>query len=247
MTELILVGLATFAGAVVSSATGFGFALVLSPALFAVLEPAEAITTILVLSAVLSVLILYGERRRPRVRRREFWVAMAWSVPGLVAGVFILLALSKPSLQVFVGVAVLAAVGVRLYDHGRPTGELPLYARPAAGFAAGALTTTTGTNGPPLILMLERLGVAPAEFRDTIAALFLALDVAGTLALLAISPESLALPGVVALLVLLLLVALGRTVGRAIFERLNAESFRIAVLCLIVANAFASIVAGLAG
>ena len=247
MAELVLVGLATFAGAVVSSATGFGFALVLSPALFAALDPAEAITTVLVLSAVLNVLILGGESRRPQVRPTEFWAVLVWSLPGLAAGVLILLALTKPSLQVLVGIVVLIAVGVRLREPARDNATLPPYARPAAGFAAGALTTTTGTSGPPLILMLERLGVAPGEFRDTIAALFLALNVGGAIALLAISPESIALPGVVTLVFLLILVSLGRTVGRAIFERLDAESFRIAVLCLIVATAIASIVAGLVG
>ena len=41
---MVLAALAALVGAAVQSATGFGFALVLSPALFAVMEPAEAVT-----------------------------------------------------------------------------------------------------------------------------------------------------------------------------------------------------------
>ena len=55
---MLLAALAALLGAAVQSATGFGFALVLSPALFAVMEPTEAVTALLLLGAVLNVLVL---------------------------------------------------------------------------------------------------------------------------------------------------------------------------------------------
>ena len=64
---MALAALAALAGAFVQSATGFGFALVLSPALFAVLEPDEAVTTLLALGLALNVLVLF-EHGRPRAR-----------------------------------------------------------------------------------------------------------------------------------------------------------------------------------
>ena len=71
---MALAALAALAGAFVQSATGFGFALVLSPALFAVLDPVEAVATLLVLGLALNVLVLFeadgGARRlAPRWRR----------------------------------------------------------------------------------------------------------------------------------------------------------------------------------
>ncbi len=63
---MALAALATLLGATLQSATGFGFALVLGPAAFAVFEPAEALTVLLVLGAVLSVLMLFAERRPRR-------------------------------------------------------------------------------------------------------------------------------------------------------------------------------------
>ena len=44
---MLLAAVAAFAGAFVQSATGMGFALVLSPALFAVMDPEEAVTAVL--------------------------------------------------------------------------------------------------------------------------------------------------------------------------------------------------------
>jgi uncharacterized membrane protein YfcA len=55
---VLLAAAATLAGAAVQSATGFGFALVASPALFAVLDPYEAVTAIAALGVALNVLVL---------------------------------------------------------------------------------------------------------------------------------------------------------------------------------------------
>lgn len=244
--ELILVAVATAVAATISSATGFGFALVLSPALFAVVEPEEAITVLLILSALVNALILFAERRAPAVRRRDFAELTAWSLPGLVAGVLILLALTKSALQVIVGICVLVALAFRLRNRAQRNVSLPVLARPAAGFAAGALTTTTGTSGPPLVLFLERAGATPVEFRDTIAALFLALDVAGAVAFVAIAADEVLLPDAVPFAILMALVIVFRPAGRAIFERMDAAAFKVAVFTLISATAVASIVAGLA-
>ena len=56
--ELILVAVGVMAGATLQSATGFGFALVAGPAVFAATEPAEAITVLLALGAVLNLLMM---------------------------------------------------------------------------------------------------------------------------------------------------------------------------------------------
>ena len=61
---MALAAVAAFLGAFVQSTTGFGFALVLSPALFAVMDPVEAVMTLLVLGLALSLLVLF-ERGRP--------------------------------------------------------------------------------------------------------------------------------------------------------------------------------------
>jgi uncharacterized membrane protein YfcA len=64
---VILAAAAVLAGAVARSATGFGFALIASPALFAVFDPGEAVTGIAALGVVLNVLVLavLAARRGP--------------------------------------------------------------------------------------------------------------------------------------------------------------------------------------
>src|ERR687893_1161858 len=97
--ELILVGLGVGAGATLQSATGFGFALVAGPAVFAAVAPAEAITILLVLGAVLNLLIMLAEQRPSQVLGREAAWILGWAAPGIVAGILILTALAKPTLQ----------------------------------------------------------------------------------------------------------------------------------------------------
>ncbi|HYH61021.1 MAG TPA: sulfite exporter TauE/SafE family protein [Solirubrobacterales bacterium] len=242
--EIALVALATFAGATLQSATGFGYALLAGPATFAVFEPAEAIMTLICLSTVLNVLTLVTEGREPAVRRREIGRVLAWAVPGVVAGVLILTAISKPALQVIVGIAVLVAVGVQVKANRGKGNTASASAQAIAGFAAGTLTTTTGTSGPPLVLLLDRAGASPEEFRDTIAALFLGLNVLGAIALVA-AEGSAELPEVATLALLGVILVLGHLLGRLIFARLDASTFRAVGLVLIVIAGLASIAAGL--
>src|SRR4051794_41903518 len=82
---MLLAAAAAFTGAAVQSATGFGFALILGPALFAVLHPEQAVSALLVLGLALNVLML-ADGRRVTVPWRSLAPALVAAVPGLVAG-----------------------------------------------------------------------------------------------------------------------------------------------------------------
>ena len=103
---MLLAAVAAFGGAFVQSATGMGFALVLSPALFAVMDPEEAVTAVLILGAVLCALVLFESRR---VGTHGLGRLLLPAVPGLAVGLVVLGALSKDALQIGVGVVVVAA------------------------------------------------------------------------------------------------------------------------------------------
>jgi hypothetical protein len=177
MTELVVAaGAAVGIGAVLQSATGFGFALVAAPLLFPALGPQEAIGTLLVLACVGSVLILVAERRRPRPLGRDAAVIVAASLPGAIAGVVVLRSLDSATLQYGVTASVMVALAVRRLA--ARTGSLarrPRWSAPAAGLAAGALTTSTNASGPPLLLHLTGRGTEPARVRDTINVCYLGL------------------------------------------------------------------------
>ena len=83
---MVLAAAAAFTGASVQSATGFGFALVLSPALFAVMDPVEAVMTLLVLGLALSLLVLFERGRPEHVDWRALAPMLLWALPGLALG-----------------------------------------------------------------------------------------------------------------------------------------------------------------
>ena len=233
---MVLAALAAFAGAAVQSASGLGFALVLSPALFAVMDPEEAVTAVLLLGAALCVLVLVESRRVPTHGLARLLVPAA---PGLAVGVLVLAALSKEALQVGVGLAVIAAATWNLRY--RAAIRIPAV---LAGFLSGVLTTSISVNGPPLALWLEAERVPPASFRATLAAAFLLLDVTGVALIL--GREGADTVDLARLGPLLACVLAGYALGAVGFRRLDRERFSTVVLVVVACTGVASVVAGLA-
>jgi uncharacterized membrane protein YfcA len=231
----------------VQAATGLGFALVLGPAVFALLEPESAIVAITVLGLALNGLVLFAERRRPRVAWNEVGPILAAALPGAVAGVFVLRALPKSTLQVAVGVAVVAAAALRARARARevaPTaGDPP--ARLALGFASGTLTTSAGVNGPPIALWLAHRGLGPSDMRDSLSAAFLGLGVIAGVVLAPVLASTGAEIDWLALGVGLVCVVAGHAVGRRAFARLDGARYEPLLLALVTAAGLASIAAGL--
>jgi uncharacterized protein len=242
-----LAAAAAFVGASIQSATGFGFALVLSPALFAVVDPVEAVTSLLVLGLALNVLVLFERGRPEHVDWRALAPMLVAALPGLLAGVTALAFLSKEALQVAVGLAVILAAGWQLsrrgaHDSTEPGRTLPPAAGWAAGFASGALTTSISVSGPPIVLWLEAHGVRPDEFRASLAASFLVLNLIGGVVLLVVEGGALD-AGVV--LPLLGLVVAGYALGTVAFARIEGDRFFVLALALVVCTGAASLAAGL--
>ena len=239
---IVLAGAAALLGALVQSATGFGFALVLSPALFAVLDPYEAITTMLLLGPPLNALVLQDSARGD-VRLRMLVPVLVAALPGLALGVLALELLSKPVLQVAVGAAVVAAAVWQVHHRARRDGgRLGAF---AAGLVSGALTTSISVSGPPIVLWLEARGVTPGVFRATLAASFLALNVVGGAIVVAAGGIGAVRLDVV--LPLLGLCVIGHFLGNRAHRRLAGPRFRLVALVLVACTGVASLVAGLTG
>ena len=229
---LLAVGAAVLVGAALQSALGFGGALVMSPVLLAVLEPAEAVTLLVLLGSVTNLLVLVVERRRWHVRGGLLRALLVGALPGLVVGVLLLGVAGRPALQVVVGLVVLTVVVAQLRRRApvpagpgprssatgprrsfpvTDRGAVPRAATAAVGVAVGALTTTTGTNGPPMVLWFQHLGLPPEQQRDT---LFVAFTASSCLAVPALvvggswQVDALGLPG------LLVVVCRSRQAGR---------------------------------
>jgi hypothetical protein len=212
---VVAAGAGVAAGALLQSATGFGFSLVAAPLMFAAVEPEQAVGLMIVLGTEVNVLTLASERRRPRPLWRRCAVMLAWAAPGAFAGVAVLRALSPLALQLAVTAGVLGTLVTRRLA-GRHV-HVPAW---TAGLAAGALTTSTTTSGPPLLLHLLGRGAEPARVRDSLTACFLGLSVLGAAALLATGTH--ASPDLVLVAALVPAVVVGHLAGRRVFARLEA-------------------------
>jgi uncharacterized protein len=204
--------LGVVAGAMLQAATGFGFSLVAAPLLFAAIEPEPAIVLLLLLGLEVNLLTLVSERRRPRPLPESTAIMLACALPGALAGVVVLRALPAAALQIAVTLGVIGTLAARQVR----SAHVPAW---LAGLAAGALTTSTSTNGPPLLLHLLGRGVTPSQVRDTLTACFVGLAGIGAVALFATgSPE---LPDGALAAGLVPAVLAGHLVGRRAFARLS--------------------------
>ncbi|MEA2218006.1 MAG: uncharacterized protein QOJ35_632 [Solirubrobacteraceae bacterium] len=235
--------LALFLGAALQSATGFGFALVSAPILFALLGPREAVTTGVIVGILLNGLTLATERRRPEVLVRDAVALVAWSLPGIALGALALRAVPRQPLSVLVALAVLAGLALRV--RGRRVAAVarprPWHV-PAAGFGAGALATSTSLSGPPLVFCLLARAAAPRQMRDTLAAIFIAESLLGLPALLLTgtftAPRSAG--------ALLLAGLVGQLAGRRAFGWLEGERYEWAVLAALAATALVAVATSIA-
>ena len=153
-----LAALALFLGASLQSATGFGFALVSAPILFALLGPREAVTAGVIVGILVSTLTLATEGRRPQVRAHDALALVAWSLPGIAIGVLVLHEVPEQPLSVLVALAVLTGLALRVRArHAEQTPRPRPWHVPVAGATSGALSTSTSLSGPPLVFcMLPR-------------------------------------------------------------------------------------------
>lgn len=241
VSALVVVAVAAVAvfvlAALAQAASGFGSALVAVPLLGFVVGPGEA----LVAATVAGLVLTGGAWRRehghtdaPVVRR----LTVA-GVLGMPAGLAVLLLASERVLTsviavVLLGTVALLAAGVRL-----PTGRRAQW---GAGVASGTLLTSTGMNGPPLVLVLR--DEAPHRFRATLQATFCLQDAVAVVAFVALGQVG--APVLVAAAAGVLGMPLGWRLGDAVFRRLSPERFRVLVLAGLAATGTVALVGALA-
>jgi uncharacterized membrane protein YfcA len=243
----IAAGIAVLAGAALQSATGFGFALVSAPLLFAATEPEQAVGLLIVLGLLVNLLTLGTEGRRPQPLVRDSLQILAWAVPGVFAGLFALRSLDAKALQVGVTLGVFATLAVRALAQRRRdagAGEPPWWAAPATGFASGALTTSTNTAGPPVVLYMLARGATPVQTRDTLTVTFVGFSVLGMAALLLSGTEG-AIPHADALAALVPAVVVGHVAGRPVFARIAEHHYEPVLTAVLVATALAGLATAL--
>lgn len=210
-----------FLAASVQAVTGFGAALVVVPLLSMLTDPLTAVVAATASSGLLTAGVTVRERHLvDRELARRLTTAAIWGMPlglGFVA-------LAQPDLiNGVIGVSLLVLVVVMARERAQAT--QPARTR-AWGALSGALLTSTGMNGPPLIMATR--GLDPRTFRATLQAVFFAQDVValallGLLGLVSRDALVISVIGAAAL-------PLGWAAGDHLFARVDRDALRKVVL-----------------
>lgn len=221
--------------ALVQAVTGFGSALAAVPGLLLVTDPARAVVAATVVSLVLTAGI--AVREREHVDRRDAAVLTLTGLVGMPVGLVLLAVAAEGPLSA--GIAVAMLVMVALLVAGLRVGRRGL---PVVGVVSGGLLTSTGMNGPPLVMAL--VDREPRRYRATLQAVFAGQDVVAVAAFVVLGHVdsevlALALGGVAGL-------PLGWRLGDAIFHRVSPVQLRPLVIATLVASALAVLVTAVA-
>lgn len=173
MTVEIAVALAAavLAGAI-SGLSGFGDALVSVPLLLLIFEPSTVVVILSLFGIPINVLVILDSWREI-----EVWTVLTllpWSALGLLAGVEFLLVAAPTYIELAAGMLVVV-FAVALLRRVRLYGAEGRWGSAVAGVSAGAMASSTGLGGPPIVMLFAARNFGRDAFRASMAAYLLAL------------------------------------------------------------------------
>ena len=214
---------------IVTGMTGFGLALISTPLLLFVYEP----RTVIVLTALFSIFISGAVvlDSWQHAHRRLVRALLLPAFVGVLAGSEILRTVNPLYIRLAVGVVVVFSAllllrEVRLPGAGSRWGPI------VAGSTSGALSTSTGLAGPPIVLLLAARGLPKHAFRGTSALYFLVMSLAGIVVLSLrglVGGEDLRLAAI-----LIPAAIVGKAVGTAALKRISESAFRKISLGIVI-------------
>jgi uncharacterized membrane protein YfcA len=238
--SLLLALMAALLAGTVTGLTGFGLALISTPLLLFVYEPRTVVVLTVFFSIFINIAVVWDSWRE--ARRPLALALLIPSVVGVVLGAEVLRILDPLYIRLAVGAVVVLSALVLMRDVRLPGAETrwgPL----VAGSASGALSTSTGLAGPPIVLLLASRGLPKAEFRSTSALYFLAMSLVG---LLVLAGRGLIEGGEIRLALVLVPAAIvGKVVGTAFLKKVSERAFRALSLGLVILTGTLGVAAAL--
>jgi uncharacterized protein len=228
-TALFVALFAALLAGVVTGLTGFGLALISTPILLFVYEPRTVVVLTVILSIFISAAVVWDSWHE--ARRRLVLALLIPALFGIVVGTVVLGVIDPVYIRLGVGAIVVFSALLLVRDVRLP-GSNTRWGTLVAGSASGALSTSTGLAGPPIVLLLASRGLPKHEFRGTSALYFLPMSIAG-LAVLA-ARGLIEAPEVPLGLVLIPAAIAGKAVGTALLRHVSEKAFRAITLGLVI-------------
>ncbi|MDR3563327.1 MAG: sulfite exporter TauE/SafE family protein [Negativicutes bacterium] len=217
--------------------TGFGYAIITVPLLALVLGAKETVMLVIVTGLIIRLFLL-------RVIKKEgsfkaIMPLITASVIGAIPGAYMMTMISGDGLKIFMGIVLLLATAAMWKDF-TVTVKHHKFTETIVGWTSGFLATTTGINGPPVILyyLNAKADENKAVFRANLTRYFLLINiasiiisyVAGTLVMGELWLHT--LESIPALYI-------GFVLGEKFFHRIDAETFRKASLIMVFVSSVA--------
>lgn len=221
-----LIAVTVAVAAFVQGTSGLGFALIVAPVV-GILSPGLLPVFLLAVMIPLNLYVLWRERAALDLRGAS-WITAA-RLAATPCGVLLLVVIPDRHLGVLVGAATVLAVVASIIA---PSFTPRLGTYLGAGAVTGVTETATGVGGPPLALVYQHR--PPAELRATVAACFLAGEIA-SLALLFMTGQAHA-GQLWPLLPVLPALAIGAWLSRLTHHRIDGARMRLIVLTFAVVS-----------
>ncbi len=170
MTVLAVAVIVAFS-AWVQSVSGFGFAMVGVPFIALLTDPVTAVIVATLLGGLYSVGA--AAHQRSRIDWGALRIVSATAVLGMPLGLLAAAQVPPALLSLFIGIVVITFALML----GRAPVILGTTGAAVAGVASGALLTSTGMNGPPLVFALKGRGLDQFRFRATLQGAFVLQNV----------------------------------------------------------------------
>ena len=218
------------------SLSGFGFSLLAVPLMTLVVSPRDAVVVATIIGMISTTSQAFFDRKHvDRAIAKRLVLASYAGMPfGLMAFIFV----SETGLRLVLGVVVVSAAlllvrGFRLKDDTHHFDWV-------LGMVSGFLSTSTSTNGPPLVFLIQARSLSAATFRATINTVFAIVNIGAlTMFVAAGKVNSNNLAGVaVALPALGIAIALGYATRRHVTQ----ERFNTLVIVLLFLSAISVVV-----
>ncbi|MCM3710668.1 sulfite exporter TauE/SafE family protein [Sporosarcina luteola] len=205
---------------ILQTGTGFGFSIVATPFLLLLFDARDAIQINLLLSLVISLAMYH--KVRTDIDRGVMKRFIMGSFIGLPLGIIVFLLVDIPKLKLGIGIIILlltALLLLRLRMKQSPNRDV------AIGGLSGALTTSIGMPGPPLLLYFSGADTAKETLRGTTLVYYLFIYSISLLIQIVFAGTSVTVwkSSVLALPI----VWLGLYAGQYLFLKVNQTGFRI--------------------
>lgn len=235
LAQYLAVAAIVFGAAIIQALFGFGFGLISVPLMIFFVDLPTAVVTATAVSTV-SCSFQWYESRAASARDVSQRLIVS-AVLGMPAGLWLLNNFDARLMKVLLGCFVL--IGVMISSREFDLRRLPVTFDYSMGLVAGVLSTSTSTNGPPLVFLLHARHYSPENFRAVLNRVFTVLNfltlvtfaIAGKITAEVLSLALLAIP----------VMGLGVWIGIRLRSLIDPDHFRNLVLILLTLTGLSAI------